>query len=47
MVGLRSEVEALDTAPNTGVDLANVQLRGHPWRGIDLSWLGGHYFKGI
>lgn len=47
MVSMRSKVEALDIDPDTGVDLANVQLRGQPWQGINFSWLDGHYFAGI
>jgi hypothetical protein len=47
MVSMRSEVLALDMDPDTGVDLARVQLRGQPWEGIDFSWLDGHYFAGI
>jgi hypothetical protein len=47
MMRLRSKVEALETDSFVGVDLAEVQLRGQPWEGIDFSWLDGHYFLGI
>jgi Pentapeptide repeats (8 copies) len=57
MMRLKSEVEelgidALDADaslyPAPSLDLANVELRGQSWTGIDFSWLdGGHFFVGI
>src|SRR5262245_36426618 len=44
------EEDVLDLVPGRpapGVDLANVQLYGVSWKGIDFSWLGGHFFRGI
>jgi hypothetical protein len=57
MMNLKSEVEELgieaidiDEAlyPLPSLDLANVELGGQSWPGIDFSWLdGGHFFEGI
>jgi hypothetical protein len=30
-----------------GLDLSNAQLYGMPWKGIDFSWMEGHFFDGI
>jgi hypothetical protein len=52
LVNLRADVEALGldatpVTPGPSVDLSSVQLFGQSWRGIDFSWLAGHYFVGM
>jgi uncharacterized protein YjbI with pentapeptide repeats len=47
MLGMRSDLEALDVEVAPAVSLAGAQLYGQYWPGIDFSWLSGHFFDGI
>ena len=52
LMALRRHVLALDVddtmlTATPSIDLAEVQLYGKSWAGIDFSWLGGAYFAGI